>query len=435
MTQYSSTNSWNANNNGNVNNNNRRNSNRVCAVSDYQSYKLFVENIFAAYYICRRNKRTSVSEVNYEIDGIRRTLELAEEVWHFRYVVSPSICFIIYEPTKREVFAANFRDRILDTWIAVRLESIFERHLPCSITANRKGKGTSYAINKVYNDIIKCTDNYTKDAWIYKFDLRGFFMSIDKRLLWSELKKVLDEEYNEWDKAWFMYVIEKRIFNRPQENCIRVCPISEWDDFPSNKSLFGQDKWHGLPIGDLLSQMLAGFFLLVFIVFLSLLGFEFVTNYADDFAIISPSEELILESIPKIREFLAKLGLTLHPHKSYIQHYTKGLQFLGAIIKPHRIYAGHRLKRKALKLKLPKSPNKALSSVNSYLGLMKHYNSRKIRKTLADMCFKKYKGKVHFCGGYEKMVVAKESKNPKKLRSKYDKQLHHGLQVYYANKI
>ena len=34
----------------------------------------------------------------------------------------------------------------------------------------------------------------------------------------------------------------------------------------------------------------------------------------------------------------------LHPNKIYLQHYTKGVQFLGAKIKPYRIYIGNRTK-------------------------------------------------------------------------------------------
>jgi RNA-directed DNA polymerase len=38
------------------------------------------------------------------------------------------------------------------------------------------------------------------------------------------------------------------------------------------------------------------------------------------------------------------LKLTLHPNKIYLQHYSKGVQFLGAVIKPHRIYIANRTK-------------------------------------------------------------------------------------------
>lgn len=402
------------NNNGNVNNNNKRNGNRVCAVSDYQMYQKFVENMFAAYYECRRNKRNSRSETLYEIDGVRNTLQLADDVWNYRYVVNPSICFIVIRPTRREVFAADFRDRILDTWVAMRIDRIFDRYLPDCVFANRKGKGTSAAIKKVYDDIVVCSKNYTKDAWIYKFDLQGFFMSIDKRLLWSKLKPLLEREYNEWDKEWFMYVIEKRIFNHPQDNCIKVCGDEEWLPLAKNKSLFNQDYWHGLPIGDLLSQMLAGFFVAYFVKFLMSIGFKFISNYVDDFVIISPTKELIFENIPKMRKFLEGMQLTLHPKKCYIQHYTKGVVFLGSIIKPHRIYPARLLRRHSINIKIHRNPALGLASINSYLGLLRQFTSRKLRKKIADIAFSMYHDKVCFSRDYNKMIVYRPKKKHKK---------------------
>ena len=426
MTQYSAANSWNVNNNGNVNNNNKRNGNRVCAVSDYQMYQLFVENIFAAYYECRRNKRKTRSETEYEADGVRNTLQLADDVWNYRYVVSPSICFIVIRPTRREVFAADFRDRILDTWVAMRLERIFEKYLPDCVFANRKGKGTSAAIKKAYDDIIKCTEGYTRDAWIYKFDLQGFFMSIDKRLLWSALKPVLEKEYTEWDKDWFMYVIEKRIFNHPQESCIKVCGDEEWEPLPRNKSLFGQDYWHGLPIGDLLSQMLVGFYITGFIGFLESIGLEYISNYVDDFVVIAQSKKQVIDSIPCIRKYLTGVGLTLHPHKSYLQHYTKGVQFLGAVIKPHRLYPGERIRRNVIRYKVPKKTEEGLAGINSYLGLLRQFRSRRLRRLVADKAFAAYHDKVYFDKDYSRMVVYERKRKPAVKRKQP-----HGLQVIY----
>ena len=412
--QYSASNSWNANNNGQLNNNNKRNGNRVCAVSDYQVYCKFVENMFAAYYVCRKNKRSSYSEIEYEKDGVRNTLELADEVFHYRYRISPSICFIVHTPTKREVFAADFRDRCLHHWIALRIENIFEKILPPCIYANRKGKGTSAAIRGAYDAIKECSENYTKDAWIYKFDLQGFFMSIDKRLLWSELKPVLEREYTEWDKDWLMYVIEMTIFNRPQDNCIKVCPDDEWNGLAANKSLFNQDEWHGLPIGDLLSQMLVGFFLTPFVHFMWSLGFKHISNYVDDFVVVSPSKELILESIPKIREYLKTRGITLHPRKCYIQHYTKGVTFLGGIIKPYRMYCGRRTVRNAFAKPLPKNLERARQMMNSYFGYFRMFRTRRLRKKLADRCFGKYHGKIYFSRDYLKLVIKKSKKKKNK---------------------
>ncbi|MCX6737079.1 MAG: hypothetical protein NTW73_03290 [Candidatus Parcubacteria bacterium] len=84
----------------------------------------------------------------------------------------------------------------------------------------------------------------------------------------------------------------------------------------------------------------------------------------------------------------------MHPKKIYIQHYAKGVKYLGAVIKPNRIYIANRTKgnfyqtitkindvfknREINKQKLQNS----LSSINSYLGLMSQYKTYYLRKKI-----------------------------------------------------
>jgi RNA-directed DNA polymerase len=82
----------------------------------------------------------------------------------------------------------------------------------------------------------------------------------------------------------------------------------------------------------------------------------------------------------------------LHPNKMYFQHYTKGVKYLGAVIKPYRLYIANRTKgnlyhaiEKLNLIALNHKPskhekNKFLSSMNSYLGIMKHYKTYRLRK-------------------------------------------------------
>ena len=47
----------------------------------------------------------------------------------------------------------------------------------------RKGYGTSYASGSLIRDIELISENYTKDAYVAKIDVRSFFMSIDVNTL------------------------------------------------------------------------------------------------------------------------------------------------------------------------------------------------------------------------------------------------------------
>ena len=69
------------------------------------------------------------------------------------------------------------------------------------------------------------------------------------------------------------------------------------------------------------------------------LGIRYYGRYVDDFVLIHPDKEYLKYLIPHLSNFLLQnLQLVLHPNKIYLQHYSKGVKFLGAVIKPNRIY-------------------------------------------------------------------------------------------------
>jgi hypothetical protein len=65
------------------------------------------------------------------------------------YSPSISIVFCISKPKLREVFAANFRDRIVHHILIRKLNPFIESKLINNTFACRKGKGTLYGIKKI----------------------------------------------------------------------------------------------------------------------------------------------------------------------------------------------------------------------------------------------------------------------------------------------
>lgn len=149
------------------------------------------------------------------------------------------------------------------------------------------------------------------------------------------------------------------------------------------------------------------------------LGINYYGRYVDDFVIVHPDKEYLKSLLPVIINFLqSHLQLTLHPKKIYLQHYTKGVPFLGTVIKPNRIYIANRTKgsfhtaiikqNAVVQTKKPsrEEQQKFLSCMNSYLGIMKHYKTCKLRKK---MLFKNLSGwwwnQAYLSGGVAKFVL------------------------------
>ena len=111
------------------------------------------------------------------------------------YRPSRSIAFIINKPVKREIFAADFRDRVVHHLIAHRLVPLLEEKFIDDSYSTRKGKGTLYGIERVEEHIRLCSENYTRDCYILKIDIRSFFMKISKRRLYDLTEELLHERY------------------------------------------------------------------------------------------------------------------------------------------------------------------------------------------------------------------------------------------------
>ena len=378
--------------NGNYNNNNKNNTNNVRAVLAFSQYDLFRQPIplsefFTAYFDCRRKKRSTCAAIRFEIDYENNLVQLATEVNSGVYTPESSLAFVIDKPVKREVFAASFRDRIVHQLLINKINHLFERVFINDSYSCRENKGTHYAIKRVDHFIRSCSENYTRDCYILKLDIEGFFMHISRPLLYDKLHKFLIQNYTGSDLDIVLDLVRKIVFYEPTTGCRVKGNLSQWDDLPNRKSLFHASVDCGLPIGNLTSQVFANFYLNDFDHFMKhSLGLQFYGRYVDDFVVVHRDKEFLKSLVTVVRDFLySHLGLTLHPRKIYLQHYSKGVKYLGVVIKPHRIYIANRtwgnmydrigcLNQLVEDAPPSRNDKQAFrSSINSYLGIMGHY--------------------------------------------------------------
>jgi len=72
------------------------------------------------------------------------------------------------------------------------ISPFFERQFINDSYSCRAGKGTSYGIKRLSHFIRSCSKNYSKDCYILKLDIKGYFMAIDKDILYQKVKKTID---------------------------------------------------------------------------------------------------------------------------------------------------------------------------------------------------------------------------------------------------
>jgi len=352
-------------------------------------------DLFKAYYSCRKNKRSTINALAFELNLENELIQLKEELESGRYTISNSIAFVVDKPVKREIFAANFRDRVVHHLVIQKMNAVFEKHFIYDSYACRKAKGTHFGIGRVDGFIRKCSKNYTQDCYVLKLDIKGFFMHINKTILYTKIETLFTSKYKGADKQLYLNLCKIILFNEPVNNAIIKGNLNNWDNLPKDKSLFAAKPGYGLPIGNLTSQVFANVYMSSLDHFVKHdLGIRYYGRYVDDFVLVHTQKNYLKSLIPIISKFLkTDLHLKLHPKKIYLQHYSKGVNYIGGFIKPNRIYVSKRTKgnfyeaiHKQNKLiENTTNPSKAekllfLSTMNSYLGILRHFKSYKLRK-------------------------------------------------------
>ncbi len=180
-----------------------------------------LEHFFLAYFDCRKNKRNKADAVFFEMNYERELVKLHREVNSGKYMVSPLDVFISEKPVKREIFAAQFRDRIIHHLIINKLEHVFEKEFIYDTYSCRKGKGTHFGIERLKEHIRKCTNNFSKDCYILKMDIKGYFMSINREILLKKIEEVLEKDYHKADKERLLFLVKTVVENDSTKNCKR----------------------------------------------------------------------------------------------------------------------------------------------------------------------------------------------------------------------
>ena len=371
-------------------------------------YAIDTYEVNVAYGKCRRRKRHTQQEQDFSMHVSDNLLAFCKDLVKGTYQPLPNRTFLVDYPVLREVFAPQFRDRIDHHLVAEKLEPLLERELINDCYSCRKGKGTLFGIKRMRRFIAQCSRNYTRDCYILSGDISGYFMSIDRLKLWSRLSSFVRSRYKGEDLDSFLWQLEKFVFSSPLDNVVVRGEREKWRLLPDNKSLFCAcgvskpcdydgiyhtgmiQKFVGLPIGALLAQMLGNFFLSPFDHFCkSVEKLRFYGRYVDDFFVVHTNRKFLLMLVKRLRQYLADMGLMLHPHKIRIVHYSQGVPFLGAFIRGAVLLPGKRVVARFIQLLEqidsihPESQDVGqiehyMARLNSYLGLMRHFNARRL---------------------------------------------------------
>ena len=367
-------------------------------------YELYTD-LMRAYRRACLHKNTTRNRIRFELLREEMLAGLTASILRREYVPAPSTRFIVTEPVVREVIAADFRERVVHHYIDEYLTPYIDRILIYDCYSCRKEKGISAGVERLEHHIRSCSRNYAKPCYVLKLDIRSYFMSIDREILYGKAQRLFrwigrqtdpqtGRRNDETDRFHTVaYLTGKVIRYDPLEDCVYRGDRKLIGRLPASKSLARSPEGCGLPIGNLTSQLLSNLYLNDFDHYMKeRLGLKHYGRYVDDFYIVHNDPAYLLSLIPDIGRFLREdTALTLHPGKIKLLDVRHGIAFLGSYVKPHRRYVlrktVNRIRAKSERLNRrppkyfadPRRLHGALSSVNSFLGTFARARTYRLR--------------------------------------------------------
>jgi len=343
-----------------------------------------IEKLYKAYKDCLKHKKNTINALKFELNREKNLINLLKDLETRKYKISRHICFVVTEPTPREIFAADFRDRIVHHLLYNEIKDLFESNFIDESYANRTGKGTHKAVKSLKYNMVRGGINGER-LYFLKMDIKGFFRSINKDILFDLVKKgVLNSKKLEQEKREIIWLVEKIIYNDPTKNYCFKGNVNLKKVVPSSKSLFFGEKQKGLPIGNLTSQFFANVYLNELDHFVKEeLCFCRYLRYVDDFIILDEDYNKLEKAEKTIEGFLfEKLKLLISKDKVFIKPVSSGIDFLGYFIKPTHTLVRRKVVRR-FKRKMYDNmdredgfyPIEFSSVIISYFGHFKYANS------------------------------------------------------------
>lgn len=325
--------------------------------------------VYTRYLECRQNKRNKANALQFEIDAEENILKLQRSLEDRSYRPSRSILFATTKPKLREIFASNFTDRVVHHILVKELEKIWEPIFVHDSYSCRRGKGTHKAVVQLHKFLRQASCNGNLKCYYLQLDIKDFFQSINKDILFNLLKQKISDPKILWlTQVILFWDCTKSYSFRGNKRLLSFVP--------QHKSLFGKDNQKGLPLGNLTSQFFANVYLNELDKFVKhTLKAQYYLRYVDDFVIVATDIKRLEIFKAQIEQFLSnRLDLRVHPSRQKLLPISNGIDFLGYIVRPNYVLVRRRVIN-SFKQKVKRAGRNVRNVADSYFGHFQWANS------------------------------------------------------------
>jgi len=155
-------------------------------------------NLTLAWRKARKGKTKRDYVICFEENLIENLLKLHEELKNQTYYPKQLKHFILRDPKTRKISKSAFRDRIVHHALCNIIEPIFDKTFIYDNCANRKGRGTLFAIKRLKFFVGKVTKNKTSKAYCLKADIKHYFQEVNHSVLLKVIQKKIKDKKSIW---------------------------------------------------------------------------------------------------------------------------------------------------------------------------------------------------------------------------------------------
>ncbi len=349
--------------------------------------------LWQAWRACQRGKHKARVAQRYHARLLDRLVESRDALVSHGWRPSRTHCFIVERPKRREIHAAEFGDRVVHHLLVERLQRLYEPVFIHDSYANRLGKGSHAAVDRLHGFMRRLSQGGQRPAFALQLDIANYFNRIHRptlfRLIQGRLSRAVRRQGLAASEAgelqWLCRVI---LTQEAGAEARRLGPPGRHRAVPPHKRLGQQPPGYGLPIGNLTSQFFANVYLNELDQFVKhTLKVRHYLRYVDDFVLLHQDPEQLRTWRRDIEAFLAeRLHLDLKTPAEPVA-LTRGVDFLGYIVRPrHRqvrrrvvthvqarlaAFARHHVRPGALRLE-PPVRDRLRAQIASFLGHGRH---------------------------------------------------------------
>lgn len=148
-----------------------------------------LDNLKSAWKKARKGKTKKHYVKDFESNLNENLLKLHYELKYGLYMPKPLVNFILRDPKTRKISKSHFRDRIVHHALCNIIEPIFDKSFIYDSCANRKGKGTLFALRRFDKFKRKVTNNLKSEAFCLKADIKHYFQKVNHSILLNVIRR------------------------------------------------------------------------------------------------------------------------------------------------------------------------------------------------------------------------------------------------------